>query len=1579
MLHRTYKRVAAIVLTFVMIIGCLPVLPAYAETISGWSQTFEYNADGTVMLDKEEYRSAPASLKVTLDSTFTSGGNIHVFQNLSLVAGRQYKVSMSVKAERSATFNLLFDWEKSFALNAFSKTFGWTDLSGIFVPSQSKSYKFWIWVKGETKAVWIDDIQVIDTETGENIVKNGSFSDGVNMSSTGPSADEIAFDDKLAKGTVNLDELFRDMAATDTVAVYKKGSRDIVVDGDTSEWNDINKIYLPMRSSQKVIMLEGHETDNEVWARFMCDDNLLYALIEVKDNKHEAVISDIAWSRDSVQMMLGQNGGNYGVEFTFAFNESGEKWISYGTMNPAYEHLIQFEGKREGDISIYEIAIPWAAQFGECPTEGQACFNFLVNDYDGDGRAYCIEWDPAGISKSKSSATSPQIVIVDDSEEVFGWAQKVIGAKTRTDYTIPFYICNNGPKKKIDVVCEQSGLKETINIDENQVIVRNIKMRWEEVVSDYRLDINVSYDGGNLDMSQSITVDELYDKESVQALADEYRVKAEELRTLMEECNEQGISTDYEQTAVGLLERFADYFEDDIKYDNYRDKGYQNSALEKLYTVAKTDLNAYLNGSKTPKAATKYVTSDQPLRSEGRTVYGMTETNGVLEERPVFFIGYGHFQQAANDYEFFNYIGANANQYTAGPNASREQGWQISTLGNPDYSVTRDTTTKASGNASMKLVYGEAWNANKVVNITQTVAVEPNSKYIFKFKAKSESGTVTGMKIDNFREGAVISGSASIPGGTYDWTECQAEIITAEKQTTMELTWFLNSNRVAWVDDISLCKKGTNKNLIMDPGCEDVGNAKFIFDENTPAVIEVRKYLESAEKNNIAVSMLMSPHILSSQYVSKWYNVADFAVNGALDDEKLLKRWEINLKGWAEVFNEYNSVHSIVIANEPVFYAHSYGDHYVDDWRLFLKDRYESIEKLNAAWKTEFTTFDEIQMLNYGDTSYKGTVQKNDYGIFNTKIASAFYRFTAETLQKYTDIPVTIKILGYMWPAYYDVEGMRGNDMAEYHEFLDWMGCDCMHEIDSSWGNFPHEFWYDYISTFDNSTIVNTEDHNVRDKDAMNERIARYTAGHAWMGALHGLSFCTHWWWESNSDPSKDMSTTIGRRPDVIASFSKATLDLNRLGWQIASVLNEDRDIAILYSTPSAYMKAHEMTWTMGRAWEAAIFNGQQVKIVDDSDMHLIEGCKLLVIPQAEYVEEETLQSIKNYIDKGVRTIILSKDALKYNEKGAPSNPELVNYIFEHSRVIETVSKGGVGGNMENIQSPDPQDFLEMFKEEFMNLGIQYVNVIDNETGRAAMDVEYNLGVYDGKVLVNLIFQNEDEDNKKNVSVYLGNKKVTGGMDLIEMKPLSENIELETWKPVMLEIADVNTFFDTYGHWAENSIIELKKNGIINGISESRFAPQKSITRAEFLALLLRAARFEETEYSGEINDVAADKWYANDVATALKENIILNNDFRPDDAITREEMCDMLVKCYAKEHEVPVGTALSFTDSGDVTFAEVVSQAVSLHFMSGYPDKSFKPKKNATRAEAAAVIQCFLNNDKGTWEDNAQSIGEKI
>ncbi|NQX69038.1 S-layer homology domain-containing protein [Paenibacillus alba] len=169
------------------------------------------------------------------------------------------------------------------------------------------------------------------------------------------------------------------------------------------------------------------------------------------------------------------------------------------------------------------------------------------------------------------------------------------------------------------------------------------------------------------------------------------------------------------------------------------------------------------------------------------------------------------------------------------------------------------------------------------------------------------------------------------------------------------------------------------------------------------------------------------------------------------------------------------------------------------------------------------------------------------------------------------------------------------------------------------------------------------------------------------------------------------------------------------------------------------------------------------------------------------------------------------------------------------------------------------------------------------------------------------------------------------------------------------------------GHWAADVIKELVAKQIVNGTSATTFEPGRSVTRAEFTSLLVRALKLTGT---GQLSftDVHATDWYEETIAIAVKAGVVNGKSetiFDPNAQITREEMVTMMMRAYAIVHGSQstgnVGT--SFTDEAEVsTWAvQFVNQAAELHLVQGRSAGVFDPKGITTRAEAAQVIYNVL------------------
>ena len=170
----------------------------------------------------------------------------------------------------------------------------------------------------------------------------------------------------------------------------------------------------------------------------------------------------------------------------------------------------------------------------------------------------------------------------------------------------------------------------------------------------------------------------------------------------------------------------------------------------------------------------------------------------------------------------------------------------------------------------------------------------------------------------------------------------------------------------------------------------------------------------------------------------------------------------------------------------------------------------------------------------------------------------------------------------------------------------------------------------------------------------------------------------------------------------------------------------------------------------------------------------------------------------------------------------------------------------------------------------------------------------------------------------------------------------------------------------------------------VQGYPDGTVKPAGNITRAETAAILFRLMDegSRKTYYSttSGFRDVASSSWYNTYVATLNNAGVITdssNGYFRPNEAITRAELAAMLAK-----FSETTGAANYFNDvSAKYWAANAIAICAKLGWINGYPDGTFRPDKNVTRAELMAMINratgrapksadAFLPGMK-TWIDN--------
>ena len=184
-----------------------------------------------------------------------------------------------------------------------------------------------------------------------------------------------------------------------------------------------------------------------------------------------------------------------------------------------------------------------------------------------------------------------------------------------------------------------------------------------------------------------------------------------------------------------------------------------------------------------------------------------------------------------------------------------------------------------------------------------------------------------------------------------------------------------------------------------------------------------------------------------------------------------------------------------------------------------------------------------------------------------------------------------------------------------------------------------------------------------------------------------------------------------------------------------------------------------------------------------------------------------------------------------------------------------------------------------------------------------------------------------------------------------------------------------STFSDVpSSYWAYAAISTLSGQGIVSGYPDGTFRPDNTITRAEFVSVMNKALKLQAyNPATPDFTDASPSDWFYGSVENAVYAGIVKGTGVRifdPNEAITREQLAAILVNALGQQSEAManMNSKTGFTDDGSISgwARGFVAVAVRDGLLKGYPDGSFRPQGDATRAEACAMIENFLNHSQG-------------
>ena len=196
---------------------------------------------------------------------------------------------------------------------------------------------------------------------------------------------------------------------------------------------------------------------------------------------------------------------------------------------------------------------------------------------------------------------------------------------------------------------------------------------------------------------------------------------------------------------------------------------------------------------------------------------------------------------------------------------------------------------------------------------------------------------------------------------------------------------------------------------------------------------------------------------------------------------------------------------------------------------------------------------------------------------------------------------------------------------------------------------------------------------------------------------------------------------------------------------------------------------------------------------------------------------------------------------------------------------------------------------------------------------------------------------------------------------------------------VVLDQAE-NPYVDMGSHWATESASLAAARGMMQGTGEGRFAPGQGMSRAMVVQMLANLEHVADRPEGGALFvDVQEDAWYASAISWADRAGIVRgvgNGKFEPNRMVTREEVAVILLR-YAQSTGLPLpnvvnDAALSFTDSADIQpwAIEAVRSLHAAGIIRGMADNTFAPGEGLLRAQAATLMKEWISYSLRVWDN---------
>jgi len=798
---------------------------------------------------------------------------------------------------------------------------------------------------------------------------------------------------------------------------------------------------------------------------------------------------------------------------------------------------------------------------------------------------------------------------------------------------------------------------------------------------------------------------------------------------LIEDCDESGIPTDYEKSALAIIQRYSDELAENPIMEEY-----VLNSLKRICERTISDLKDYLKGKKQASAAISI--DDSQLKIKDKSFSTTVSKDGELSDRPVFLNGLGHWKQVREDLDFFEKTGINFVQTEVSMSEVLKEpfpadDWEIVRQQQDTATVSRSKDYKYKGDYSLYITKTDTeWELNKLTAVHQKVTVEPSTKYKYTFFYKRKNAEYFWFSLKGRSRDADCYINLSTTGEDSKMMVYNGEYTTGENETELDLT-FVNESVAdyIYIDYVFLRKDGNNTNLVKNPSFEDLSDSDFRIDNGV--VEDLKSFLVDAAEHNIKVDLLVSPHnepeFLLGRYPELKYNGYGFFVYDPLlpMSREIIKKY---LQGLCTGIKDCTALNSICLTNEPAFNTYHEPERYNPVWQDWLKKKYGNIDSLNKIYNSKYVDFDELDLteIHLMNKDQRRKAIYKDYKNFNEGLFTEWHAWMGSVIKEIIpNVFVHCKAVNYLGIEDTSLVPRNVTFNCANFELLDKVtdinGCDAGGNLETEHQQFVLDMLYDLHGSIKNAPVINSENHIISENS---HDAAQYAYSTIWQGAVHGLGASAAWIWDKNYDYAKQeghFDAILQLKPEHLWQLSRATMDMNRLSEELVAVQNVEPEIGILYSDAARIYSFTHLN-SVYKTYKAVNSVGERVRFVTDTCTDNLNDLKLLIIPNARSVTDEVLGALKEY--KG-NLLIIGEHSLTYDDDLKPrSNAEVAQAISGAKVTTVPHTEGSY-----TMLTPSVDEIEALVLEYIKDFG-RTVSVREAETTDVASDVSWTATTY---------------------------------------------------------------------------------------------------------------------------------------------------------------------------------------------------------------------------------------------------------